>query len=415
LKSWDSHHRKHMNALNIASAHRLEKTMLHKNSDEDVLICYGRGALPLGIPAAVMRQLECPDRQYLASFYRQSSTGESSGGERDFDTDFRLRTVPPSIAKEAAQSIRQTACQTILQTHYRELNDGYVLDSPYINEIDEAVLSLAFGAHENWITDIERVRISEIVARTAAIKVPDVYYVTFYNDLRNYFFYRKHHEHVPGTMLIEAARQGYYAQFYTATGVRPGEVSISMDSLHADFSEYTNPNYPVRIMIEDADPQLRDNNRRQIHKRATFQQTGKVVGRIEMKGHVMRMREFKRMRNLRFDPSHRFSPVKNVGRTILLDDLQGKRYECVLNELGLNGFSVTLDKRCDFAPGRTFHYLLFVDGLGFIDGQAEFNRKREDEKSLSGDFSIVKITDDSEDRLCEVIKNYTYVVPTGIF
>lgn len=403
-----------MNPLKLAAKHRLEKVMLHKNSEEDVLICYGRGALPSRIDRELLTKFNADDRKDLMTFYKSAENRSVSSSNGDNNVLY-LRSLPLSIRRAAAAGVNDALCQKALQAHYHEVEDGYYLSSPYVNEIDEVALAGAFGKQDDGIQDIDRVRLSGLLTALPGLNLPDTFYATFYNDLQNYFFYRKHHEHVPGTMLIEAARQGYYAQFYSYTGARPGEVSISMDSLDAKFEEYTNPNYPVRMMVEDVDPQLPGNNRRQIFKRATFQQNGKVVGRVEMTGHVMRMREFKRMRNIGFNETHRFWPLKNISTSVLLDDGRG-RQEYALHEISMKGFTVSLDKNRQLSEGQIFKYLFFVEGLGFVDGEAQLSHKREEQGKAVGDFAISTMTDESESKLREAIKNYTHAVPaSGVF
>jgi hypothetical protein len=401
-----------MNVFEAAARAKLDRVMLHKNSDDDVLLCYGRGPLAALLPAEAVAGMEQGERDYLTAFYKSDQSGPAAQG-RAAAGFYRLRTLPVFINKLAAVSIGRQL-QFVLGQHYCDVGDGYKLVSPYVNELDEVVLAQGFGRAEDWIHEGERVKISELLKKHKAA-LPQVYYATFYNDLSNYFFYRKHHEHVPGTMLIEAARQGYYAQFYLTTGVRPGEVSISMDSLHADFAEYTNPNYPVRIMVDDVDPNLPHNNRRQIHKRATFQQVGRIVGQVEMRGHVMRMREFKRMRTIAFPEQHRFFPVKNISPFVSLTDRQGKTFECSLDQIAAKGLTVTFPNGCRFSPGQVFDFIFFVDGVGFVDGEAELSAGCGDTAGTA-DLSIIASSDESDERLLGVIRNFTHAVTTrGVF
>lgn len=404
-----------MNAIDLAAIHKMEKVMLHKNSDDDVLLSYGRGALPAQIPARVLLSLKHDDRVFLTKFYPRNERAVAVNGSKSQDIHY-LRSIPILVPKAAAESVTEEAVCAAVRTHYCETPFGFLFHSNFLSEVDEIFLARAFGASEAWIREEDRAEIAARVRTIPGITLPDVFYATLFNDLRNYFFYRKHHEHVPGTMLIEAARQGFYAQFYRATGVRPGEVSISMNSLDATFREYTNPNYPVRIMVEDADPGLEENNQRQIHKRATFQQSGKIVGKVEMRGQVMKMRHFKRMRNVRSDETHRFTPVKNVSKSISLDDRQGNKYECALKDISIKGFNVTFKAGSEVQPGTVFDYVFFVEGMGFIHGHAALVSKSQDAIGAAAELAIMGATVESDERLCEVIKNYTHVITTeGVF
>ena len=58
------------------------------------------------------------------------------------------------------------------------------------------------------------------------------------NSGDHYFFYRKAHEHVPGTMLIESHRQSVYSLFYKIHSELFGHVTISLKSLNSNFFSY---------------------------------------------------------------------------------------------------------------------------------------------------------------------------------
>ena len=73
----------------------------------------------------------------------------------------------------------------------------------------------AFWPPYRHLSEAKRRELSEVTDKLPVqADRPPIFYVTMFNDTKNYFFYRKHHEHVPGIMLMEVARQAMYAQFY---------------------------------------------------------------------------------------------------------------------------------------------------------------------------------------------------------
>src|SRR5207302_1394827 len=106
----------------------------------DVLLCYGRWALPLRIPVDHFASWEEGDRKFLASFYKPCPAGKALDSSASGNA-YYLRTIPLFVRKADAGPVTDQVCLRILGAHYRELEDGYLLSSQYVNEMDEAALN----------------------------------------------------------------------------------------------------------------------------------------------------------------------------------------------------------------------------------------------------------------------------------
>ena len=65
----------------------------------------------------------------------------------------------------------------------------------------------AFAPQQPHLAESKQMEVPGILDLIIDSARPTVYCANMYNDTKNHFFYRKHHEYVPGIMVIEVARQ----------------------------------------------------------------------------------------------------------------------------------------------------------------------------------------------------------------
>lgn len=130
----------------------------------------------------------------------------------------------------------------------------------------------------------------------------------FQNNADHYFFYRKVHEHVPGTMLIEAQRQAVYQHFYASTALKLGDVTISLNRLDSHFFDYANLMYPVEIVVDDManESSLRP---RRFFYRASFYQKQRLLSVIDTYGTAIELKQFDALRSLFIHNNDWFRPL----------------------------------------------------------------------------------------------------------
>lgn len=185
------------------------------------------------------------------------------------------------------------------------------------------------------------------------------------NDTKNYFFYRKPHEHVPGLMLIETARQAMYHYFYSFSGYERGDVSISITNLHVSFFTYIESVYDVEVLVMQTEGLARSKPRF-VDKTARFYQNGRLVARVRLEGGAMKMNLFRRMRTLNFPENHWFIPSKRISSHLLIGiegdlPVQAKLVMLSLRFMQLNITPGCIDRRCS-ARNVSLH----IEGGGFL-------------------------------------------------
>lgn len=307
---------------------KVNKALVHKSHDDDVLIYDARPVLPAWLSADVALAAEADVESMAALMLAYRKEGER----------WVLRSLPHEISSETLDTQALSACLEDLYANYVRQEDTWVLRGLWVLESTQATLSAL--VHEcPSLSVMQRRQVHDTLKQLSGFPVNGMVYFTLFNDTSNYFFYRKHHEHVPGLMLIEVARQSMYAQYYEHSGFARGEVSISIIDLSSSFPRYTESSYQVDVLVCDYDeqPQLRA---RKVDKRARFFQGNELVADIRLRGEAIKMPVFKRMRNINIDASHWFRPLKSIRTEVLVRLDCGRRIDGQLSLLSMNGLLI---------------------------------------------------------------------------
>ncbi|TMP39176.1 hypothetical protein CWB96_13865 [Pseudoalteromonas citrea] len=285
--------------------------LLHKHLADDVLLTDPLKVLPGRFVSQATSKSNDPVINTLNSLYIISENNEyvlrmpvssdeklglSFGVVLDEAKNEKMRAVPHQVLAELAETLPSDS-------------------SEYLDYSDKAIT--AFLEHHG----VERHSSS----------------FQFINDADHYFFYRKPHEHVPGIMLLEAARQAIYYQLYTHSDHELGKVTVSLSELKATFFNYAELMYPIEVVIDDltATDTLKP---KEVLYSVSFCQRGRVLARVDSLAPVIALKRFQLARNARlFDDEDRFSPVTAAPITALLTHANGEQSLISLNEVSLNG------------------------------------------------------------------------------
>lgn len=134
---------------------------------------------------------------------------------------------------------------------------------------------------------------------------------TFINRADHYFFYRKPHEHVPGIMLIEAARQAIYYQLYTYSGYDLGDVTVSLSELNAKFYAYGELMHPIEVVVDDL-TKGDEHFPREVYYSVSFYQRGSLISQINSLAPVIPLNRFKLARNACLFDTQSFVPLPST-------------------------------------------------------------------------------------------------------
>lgn len=328
--------------------------VLHKSAVEDVLLSGLMDILPAQLAGDTVRQmlaaLDDPQHQLLHSLYRQEPAGA-----------WVLRSIPSFIEGDALPSL--STFEMDLQGFYQPVAGGYQLTAQWLPRQVEAYLQRHL--HTPVLDDDAVRQMADLLFAAPQWTGSSRTAYSVLNDTNNYFFYNKPHEHVPGLMLIEVARQAMYHYVYSHTGYRRGEVSISIEDLNVSFNSYTESTYAVEVVVEHSAGEKR-HQPRSIDKTATFFQNGAVVATLRLRGNVMKMPLFKRMRTLSFPEHHWFAPSSRVLPDILLQTASGHSFVGQLMHLSLAGLRFRGSAAGLPGDQAISRVAIHVQGTGFI-------------------------------------------------
>ncbi len=381
---------------------------VHKEFEEDVLVCNQRAPIPAFFDQKLLQSPELgpSDRAALRRFYR---AGTKTAGSMHPDRLY-LCSLPACLDKSILSGSVQVD-GSVLERLYTDQGSSLVLHADFVDEVDELQLMRAFVERSNHLADTDRVAISIIFEKLPWFNRPRTVYVNLLIDTANYFFFRKHQEHVPGIMLIEAARQAMYVQFHHHSRWTRSQAAFVIDTLNVDFHNFVDPNYPVRIRVEDAGSAKARSSGEKVSRVASFYQSNKLAAVATMRASVIKSELFKRMRNVKpLTTCNRFLPVKNIAKTAAFVATSGQWLEGTIGDISTDGINASFDQDRLLEPNAKFDFVMFVDTIGLVRATVELRWMRLLEARIVAGFKIVAIQTSCEKRLRETIKNFTFLL-----
>ncbi|MGE8112737.1 MULTISPECIES: AfsA-related hotdog domain-containing protein [Pseudomonas] len=335
----------------------LTPQVLHKGTAEDVLLSGFQDILPARLTPSEMGLLQGElDGIGLAALdhaYRQDASG-----------DWLLASLPVVICE--ADFAALGGFEMNVQGFYEWRDTAYHLAAPWLPRQVECYLQRHFG-----LPAVDPAQVALLADRLHALPGWTRANLSSYavmNDTNNYFFYNKPHEHVPGLMLIEVARQAMYHYFYSHSGYRRGDISISIEDLSVSFNSYTESTYAVEVVVQHSAGQKR-HQPRTVDKTAMFYQNGNLVTTLRLRGSAMKMPLFKRMRTVNFPEHHWFAPSDRVLPQVLLFLSDGTSREGRLAHLSLRG--VRFSAAAQGSDATVQQLSIYVRDTGFLSFPVE--------------------------------------------
>lgn len=375
--------------------------LIHKDHDDDILVSNMRSDIPTWVhPEALSRlDLSAEEQSLLHAHYEAD---ELPDGQRVF-----VRTsVPPLLSRDTAD----LPGFDWVADYYTVTSRGLRLDAKFIPEHLEEKLAALGSGQTPRISPATRSRLAKITDRLACNLRTDRQNFCMINDLKNYFFYRKHHEHVPGIMLIEVARQAMYAQIYRSAQFKRGDVTITIKSMSCEFDDYVDANYPVMVSVDPVDVPEEARTGPFEGRQAEFYQRGKRVACINIVGLSITMKLFRRLRNTKPEPDDWFVPIKGFAPSVLFHDPSGKRIEGKLRRVSETGMDIVFPKQPQADAPLTF--VICIDGIGYVDGKAQPRALSVEPDGVAGQLDMFDMSLDGKRKWCEAIKNYSHLDAT---
>lgn len=278
--------------------------IVHKTSPDDVLLLNYRHGLPSSFETTLSAygELQDEDKNLINKIYSIEKTSPTS-------IKLEMKGIPNSKFTTHTQSIQlkniakeATPIGFIPENMQNSLLKATGL--PIIHETERELVEKILNKIESTIKNPELILKSNI-------------------DINHYYFYAKRHEHVPGMMLMEIARQAFYVYFHVFRDGESGESEISIRNFKCDFKSFAESSYPLRIHVNRVTWNDAGKKNSNGVLRADFYQRDTCISTIEVHGIVTNKKLFSRLRKFRPLSSEHFKVVKqgvNVDLLLINED-----------------------------------------------------------------------------------------------
>jgi hypothetical protein len=372
-----------MNFNNIPCI-KISKKLVHKDQDEDVFIYNDRTALPafFDIELSQLAKLDGTHIDAIRSCYTE--LGSEQG---DPFRMFCLKGVPASFhSGQKVYELLSGNRSHLLDAHYSKTDDVYTIRNAAMpeavqNEIIFLLSSKALSESDRYQAAVALKKLPEVVS-------PSVFHCTVYNDTKHYYFYSKRHEHVPGIMIIEIARQAFYAHYYRFSKHSRESINISIADISCEFIGYLNSSYPVLISVETISLAVDGPVRETVRLRATFSQRGSPKAVVEILSGITGIKLFKRLRDVSPPAADVFSLIhSDTDVQVLVRSEAGDYIEGRLRRMSADTLFVQIpDSHGTIEHDVSCKFHFFTTHFGFISGDGVISR--DDPRSVDGDVAI---------------------------
>ncbi|MES0490696.1 MAG: AfsA-related hotdog domain-containing protein [Leptospirales bacterium] len=405
----------------IVSANHLDKKLVHKHKNENVFICNLRRSLPLTVDSNVFQNDildKCTEQEKEIvnnCYIRNDKDGNSE--------NFCLKGVEQSYSVRMTKkrlldsSVSKKDMRFFLKFYRRDnAKSAYLLrDTP--DEVEILRISRIMGVKKNLVPEQQKSVLSEVFDRLNIIGNESVFYANMLVDVNHSYFFEHPNDHVPGMLVVEAARQVVVSCTHKYGKVPFEGYKFILSNMGGKFKSYVELNYPVILkMIQTEvygyDTGIWADSNFEIH---IYQReieaaviiihgntiTSSVFKRIRLsKGNINQKSWFILKTNIEYSAVLRDEGIKKIEARIEYIS----EHECIfLIESGMEKFR----KKPELEKVEFFMYFSnigFVHGIGGIKTKNQF-----------GDFSqvhvrFVEMDKKDKSNLQEVIKRYGYLV-----
>jgi hypothetical protein len=404
---------------------RLEKKeFVSQANDEDVLIYNVRRVLPVCIPIKLFNQiilsLSPEDSNLLIEMYQPLQLERIEGCIENVAV---LHTICYKVDAEVFDVALTSDCtnaveKEILARNYNKSGNSYYLTRNY-DDISDIRIARIFKKGFNYsMFDDYYIKLSKIFEKIDEIEKTDIFRGGMFVNTIHQFFYRKDYEHIPGMMIIEAARQFGYSLAYRFLGVDKEEVIFSLNNLNVKFYNYMQSNFPVYIQaVNDSKDMDFKKSSRDIGFVISFYQKDVEVSNISIYAKAIANKLFQRIRKgTDNDYGYRFVPglkFQNAGYFINVNDQ--KKCTGKIKEVSLSGFIIKFENDQNLIEKDYFEFIIYIEKIGIIHGIAILTEKHFDfDQTVNGEFRIDYIDKEDKENLKEAIKRYTFLLDESI-
>lgn len=392
--------------------HLVDRTSVHRIDEKNVLIHHARRAMPPFITKADFEKMEQsftpPNKKLLVKVYRPMTSLEEafSNITKGYTVNTLQSTIDFNKINEC-EGISKEKLHTILEQYY-DINEGktqYILKK-IPKENHEKQINRYLGHRDLHINNDVRYLLSKEMESCDVGTKNRIYYANMNVDVTHDFFFEHHNEHVPGIMLIEAARQFGLVVGHLYGKAPVDAVQIILGSVKVVFYNYAELSMPINIMgIADRIVESKHGYWGEIDLSVRFYQLDDEIARFEISARGAPKRIYSIMRKRRIDSylgNYRYVPRKQFKHNMSFRPQDRKDLAaCKLIDISLKGFKIDTEGEFSLVPGDACDFIIHSGDVGVIYGIAHCKWKSA--SGYQGGFLIVTIAKHELETLKEFI------------
>ncbi len=409
----------------------VDRKYVHKKYPENVFLRGLRRSIPYCIEKEtveniIIPSLTLPDLAIFLEYYIFHKPGAPLPvNEESQDTSdpiihnrecYILFNIPHTIEADFLENDLKLSKKDhdFLMNYYRK-NEKYncYLLKKSLSEFEDRAIQDILSKKDISLTNHEKMILYEIFESIEAFKKENVFYAEMLVDMRHSFFFEHHQEHVPGMMVMEAARQMTIACCHVFGNIPLKGSQIALNTFNAKFIDYIDLHYPIGMKADFL--RIDDKNGEWTWAKALVSifQKGVVCTEFDIDGRIMSKKLFSRFREGRnmTNPAHRFYPVDpELCPTSLWSSDKEDYYVGKLIDISLNGFCIEIGEFVgEEASQKDYDFIMYFPVIGFVRGGCHQRWSRNENESFFGGFHINRIVKADKDNLKQAVKRFCHL------
>ena len=393
----------------------VDKNLVHKQKDENVLIYNLRRALPRRINAELM------EAKILNNLCENDKNFLFLKSEKNKNPDdYILKILPHEVDEETLNDLINPGdiifkdLKYLMKYFHRDKGKKkFYLIEDEIDEEDELKILKIFNLKNWYINSNEKAKISDILEKNKDVKKDDVFFCNMFVKIDHVFFFEHPNEHVPALMIIEAARQFLIANCHKYFNVPLKGYNFILEGMEINFLSYSELNYPIKMIGIVNEIKTRKDVLSFLDINITVWQKSKEVATINFIGKVIKAHVFKELRKDKaiYKRVPRFHPRPLFYNNIFIRRVDKTKFLCDLIDLSEDGFSVKFNKNYpeNVMKKNKFEFFIFFQEVGVIHGGCSVKWMKFESSTTIAGFKITELTEDDKENLHEVLRRFCYI------
>lgn len=354
----------------------IDKELVHKRNSENVLVTKLRRILPHSIENNAFLTLKAQldtDASDALDYAYQACTEETIFGNGDHYLMREVQgclTLSPQIYEQVLQTLPETD-KSIFHESYQllDLARGYRLVKTLDDDLLRRIVRLG-NLRAYYLSNEAQTTVSELLEASFDWEKPDVFFANMVINSSHSFFFEHPNEHVPGLMVIEAARQMVVSISHQYGKIGLNGSHLVLNDLDAKFLGYIELYNPVLLRAEVLQKREHHGEWTSLSMEITLHQNGSKLGVIVCNGSKIGAGVFEKIRKLKRSELFTlpFYPIEGLNYQLLLKSPQETVWiEAHIKQLNLSEFVLELPG-CPNLGDSPFDFVFVVLNLGITKG-----------------------------------------------